>query len=156
MTDRQYTFKELELMLSKYKDYLKELNLLELSIRHPIQQVDENIGGGTSNVKPHDSMLRTLIKLEECEEIKTYTDIGLAIENTFASLPKDKQDAMMEFYINRRKGPFRGHAKRVAAKLYIDASTLYRWRVEITILFAQKLKDSTTLHDIEQKTMVKC
>jgi len=152
----EYTFEELERMLSKYKDYLKELNLLELSIRHPIQQVDENIGGGTSNVKPHDSMLRTLIKLEECEEIKTYTDIGLAIENTFASLPADKQEAMMEFYINRKKGPFRGHAKRVAAKLYVDASTLYRWRVEITTIFAQKLNNCTTLHDIATKSVVKC
>lgn len=151
MTEQEYTFKELELKLSKYKDYLKELNLLELSIRHPIQPEDGNIGGGRSNVKPHDSMLRTLIKLEECEEIKTYTHIGLAIENTFASLPEHKQEAMMEFYINRKKGPFRGHAKRVAAKLSIDASTLYRWRVEITILFSQKLKDCITLHDIEEK-----
>jgi len=155
MTEKAHTFKELEMMLSKYKDYLKELNLLELSIRHPISH-EEFDTGRKSNVKPHDSMLRTLIKLEECEEIKTYTDIGLAIEDTFASLPEHQQEAMMEFYINKRNGPFRGHAKRVAAKLIVDASTLYRWRVEITITFAKKLNNRTALHDIEVKEEVKC
>ncbi len=155
MAQNKYTFKELEQMLSKYKDYLKELNLIELSIRHPIQQ-DGFDTGRKSNVKPNDSMLRTLIKLEECEELKTYTEIGLAIENTFAKLPEHLQEAMMEFYINKRNGPFRGHPKRVAAKLNIDASTLYRWRVEITILFYKKLQICTALHDIAQNEEVKC
>ena len=82
--------------------------------------------------------------------------IGIAIENTYASLPYDKQKAMMEFYINRRNGPFRGHAKRVAAKLYIDASTLYRWRTEITSVFEDELRICTALHDIDAETMVKC
>ena len=140
MTEKEYTFKELEMMLSKYKEYLERLNMIELSIRHPASREEFDTGRRT-NVKDHDSMLRTLIKIEEREELKLFKVIGIAIENTYASLPYDKQKAMMEFYINRRKGPFRGHAKRVAAKLYIDASTLYRWRVEITILFAQKLKD---------------
>ena len=140
MTEKEYTFKELEMMLSKYKEYLERLNMIELSIRHPASREEFDTGRRT-NVKDHDSMLRTLIKIEEREELKLFKVIGIAIENTYASLPYDKQKAMMEFYINRRKGPFRGHAKRVAAKLYIDASTLYRWRTEITILFAQKLKD---------------
>ena len=155
MTDKEYTFKELEMMLSKYKEYLERLNMIELSIRHPASREEFDTGRRT-NVKDHDSMLRTLIKIEEREELKLFKVIGIAIENTYASLPYDKQKAMMEIYINRRNGQCRGHAKRDAAKLYIDASTLYRGRGEITILFAQKLKDSTTLHDIEQKTMVKC
>lgn len=140
MTEKEYTFKELEMMLSKYKEYLERLNMIELSIRHPASREEFDTGRRT-NVKDHDSMLRTLIKIEEREELKLFKVIGIAIENTYASLPYDKQKAMMEFYINRRKGPFRGHAKRTAAKLHIDASTLYRWRTEITILFAQKLKD---------------
>ena len=140
MTQKEYTFKELEMMLSKYKEYLERLNMIELSIRHPASREEFDTGRRT-NVKDHDSMLRTLIKIEEREELKLFKVIGIAIENTYASLPYDKQKAMMEFYINRRKGPFRGHAKRVAAKLSIDASTLYRWRVEITIIFAKKLND---------------
>jgi len=156
MTDKEYTFKELELMLSKYKDYLKELNLIELSIRHPIQEVDNNIGGGRSNVKPHDSMLRTLIKLEEHEQLNKYKVIGIAIENTFASLPEHQQEAMMEFYINKRHGPFRGHPKRVAAKLSIDASTLWRWREVIVKKFDEELTSCTALHDFSNKTVVKC
>lgn len=155
MTDKEYTFKELEQMLSKYKEYLERLNLIELSIRHPISREEFDTGRRT-NVKDHDSMLRTLIKIEEREELKLFKEIGIAIENTFASLPEDKQKAMMEFYINRRKGPFRGHAKRVAAKLHIDASTLYRWRETITNVFAEELKCCTTLHDIADKKVVKC
>lgn len=155
MTDKEYTFKELELMLSKYKDYLKELNLIELSIRHPIQH-EEFDTGRKSNVRPNDSMLRTLIKLEEHEQLNKYKVIGIAIENTFASLPEHQQEAMMEFYINRRKGPFRGHAKRTAAKLRIDASTLYRWRTDITNVFEAELRICTALHDIDAKTVVKC
>lgn len=155
MTEQEYTFKELEMMLSKYKEYLERLNLIELSIRHPMSREEFDTGRRT-NVKDHDSMLRTLIKIEEREELKTFKEIGIAIENTFASLPADKQKAMMEFYINRRKGPFRGHAKRVAAKLHIDVSTLYRWRETITNVFEKELKDCTTLHDIDDKTVVKC
>ena len=155
MTDKEYTFKELEMMLSKYKEYLERLNMIELSIRHPASREEFDTGRRT-NVKDHDSMLRTLIKIEEREELKLFKVIGIAIENTYASLPYDKQKAMMEFYINRRKGPFRGHAKRVAAKLYIDASTLYRWRAEITSVFEDELRICITLHDIDKKTMVKC
>ena len=155
MTGKKYTFRELELMLSKYKDYLKELNLIELSIRHPIQH-EEFDTGRRSNVKPNDSMLRTLIKLEEHERLNEYKVIGIAIENTFASLPEHQQEAMMEFYINKRYGPFRGHPKRVAAKLKVDASTLYRWREVIVKKFEKELSDCTALHDFAQKTMVKC
>jgi RinA family phage transcriptional activator len=155
MTETEYTFKELEMMLSKYKDYLKELNLIELSIRHPIQENNFDTGR-KSNVKPNDSMLRTLIKIEECEELEIYTSIGIAIENTFASLPEHQQEAMMEFYINKRNGPFRGHPKRIATKLKIDASTLYRWRVEITNNFASKLNDCIDLHDFDNKKVLKC
>ena len=155
MTDKEYTFKELEMMLSKYKEYLERLNMIELSIRHPASREEFDTGRRT-NVKDHDSMLRTLIKIEEREELKLFKVIGIAIENTYASLPYDKQKAMMEFYINSRKGPFRGHAKRVAAKLYIDASTLYRWRAEITSVFEDELRICTALHDIDAKTMVKC
>ena len=155
MTDKEYTFKELEVKLSKYKDYLKELNLIELSIRHPMQQAEFDTGR-KSNVKPHDSMLRTLIKLEEHEKMNSIKIIGLSIENTYAALPEEKQEAMMEFYINRGKGPYRGHAKRTAAKLRVDASTLYRWREVIVEQFRKELKDCTTLHDIANKTVVKC
>jgi hypothetical protein len=155
MTDKEYTFKELELMLSKYKEYLERLNLIELSIRHPMQMTEFDTGR-KSNVRPNDSMLRTLIKLEEHEQMHTYKKIGIAIENTYAALPEEKQDAMMKFYINRPNGPFRGHAKRTATKLHIDASTLWRWREVIVAQFEIELKRCTALHDIDDKTVVKC
>ena len=67
MTEKEYTFKELEMMLSKYKEYLERLNMIELSIRHPASREEFDTGRRT-NVKDHDSMQRTLIKIEEREE----------------------------------------------------------------------------------------
>lgn len=150
------TFKELEQMLSKYKWYLEKLNLIELSIRYPESRIRiENVGGGKSNVRDNDSMLRTIIRLDEKTELQEYKLIGLAIERTYARLNSDQQKAFMEFYINR-KGPFRGHAKRTAAKVNVDVNTLYRWRCRITEYFNEelaeyyKLKESCmTLHDFD-------
>lgn len=151
------TFKELEKMLSKYKWYLEKLNLIELSIRYPESRIRiENVGGGKSNVRDNDSMLRTIIRLDEKTELQEYKLIGLAIERTYARLNSDQQKAFMEFYINR-KGPFRGHPKRTAAKINVDESTLYRWRRNvITVYFDEELeeyyefkKSCTTLHEFD-------
>lgn len=133
------SFKEMEQMLAKYKWYLKESKLIELSIRYPVTEHDDNVGGGKSSSSSDDSMLRTIIKLEDNEELDRYVRIGRAIENTYAELPADEQKAMMEFYVNRH-GAFRGHAKRTAAKLGIDPSTLYRWRLNIVKAFEKNLE----------------
>ena len=143
LTDK---FKELEVKLSKYKWYLKEAKLIELSIRHPYQISDGNVGGGKSSGGDTDGLLRTLIKIDENDDLNEYVKIGQAIERTYAELPEHLQETMMEFYINR-KGHYRGHPKRCAAKLRVDVSTLYRWRAEIVVEFDKQLKKSTMLHD---------
>ena len=144
MTDK---FKELEVKLSKYKWYLKEAKLIELSIRHPYKLTDGNVGGGKSSGGDTDGALRTLIKIDENDDLNEYFKIGKAIERTYAELPDYLQKTMMDFYINR-KGHYRGHPKRCAAKLNIDVSTLYRWRNEIVKEFYKQLNDSSTmLHD---------
>lgn len=134
------SFKELEKKLTRYKWYLKESKIIELSIRYPIRENDENIGGGSRNTRDNDNNLRTLIKLEENEDLSEYIEIGKAIEKTYAELPDYKKEAMMEFYINRKNHPYRGHPKRVAAKLNIDVKTLYRWRMDIVDEFKENLK----------------
>ncbi len=139
MTDK---FKELEVKLSKYKWYLKEAKLIELSIRHPYQISDGNVGGGKSSGGDTDGALRTLIKIDENDDLNEYVKIGQTIERTFAVLPDHLQEAMMEFYINK-KGHYRGHPKRCAAKLNVDVKTLYRWRCEIIVEFdRQSSKDA--------------
>lgn len=131
-------FKDLEVKLSKYKWYLKEAKQLELSIRYPYQLADNNVGGGKYSGGDNDKLLSTLIKIDENEDLNKYVNIGQAIERTYAALPEHLQEAMKEFYINR-KGPYRGHPKRCAAKLNVDASTLYRWRNEIAGEFNKQL-----------------
>lgn len=139
LTDK---FKKLEVKLSKYKWYLKEAKLIELSIRHPYQISDGNIGGGKSVGGDTDGLLRTLIKIDENDDLNECIEIGKAIERTYAELPEHLQETMMEFYINR-KGHYRGFPKRCAAKLNVDAKTLYRWRCAIVVEFdKQLLKDA--------------
>lgn len=133
-------FKELEVKLSKYKWYLKEAKQLELSIRYPYQLADGNVGGGKSTGGDNDKLLSTLIKIDENEDLNKYVKIGKAIERTYAELPDYLQETMMEFYINR-KGHYRGHPKRCAAKLNVDVSTLYRWRTEIVLNFERQLQE---------------
>lgn len=131
-------FKELEVKLSKYKWYLKESKQLELSIRYPYQLADGNVGGGKSTGGDSDKLLSTLIRIDENEILNKYVKIGQAIERTYAELPEHLQEAMMEFYINR-KGHYRGHPKLCAAKLNVDVSTLYRWRTEIVSEFNKQI-----------------
>lgn len=138
MTYLSDKFKELEVKLSKYKWYLKEAKQLELSIRYPYQLADNNVGGGKSSGGDNDKLLSTLIKIDENEDLNKYVNIGQAIERTFAELPEHLQETMIEFYINR-KGHYRGHPKRSAAKLNVDVKTLYRWRCEIVVEFDKQL-----------------
>lgn len=138
MTYLSDKFKELEVKLSKYKWYLKEAKIIELSIRHPYQLSDGNIGGGKSSGGDTDGLLRTLIKIDENDDLNEYIKIGQAIERTYAALPEYLQETMMEFYINR-KGHYRGHPKRCAANLNVDVKTLYRWRCEIVVEFDKQL-----------------
>lgn len=135
---KQPEFKELEVMLSKYKWYFKQAKMIELSIRYPYKQEDDNVGGSRSVSIDNDGMLQTVIKLQEDEKLKEYVDIGLAAQRTFEVLPEYLQEAMLVFYINR-KGHYRGHPKRCAAKLNVDQSTLYRWRLLIAAEFSKQL-----------------
>lgn len=139
MTKEELTFKDMEQMLAKYKWYFKQAKLIELSIRHPHKETDENIGGSRSENINNDGMLQTLIEIEENEKMQDYIKIGMAAQKTYEVLPEYLQEAMLEFYINR-KGPYRGHPKRCAAKLNVDQSTLYRWRMVIVEEFSQQLK----------------
>lgn len=136
---KQPDFKELEVMLSKYKWYFKQAKMIELSIRYPHQQQDENIGGGRSSKIDNDGMLHTIVKMQEHEDLNDYINKGLAAQRTYEALPEHLQETMLMFYINR-KGTYRGHAKRCAAKLNVDESTLYRWRQRIAAEYSKELK----------------
>ena len=134
----EINFKKLEVKLSKYKWYYKQAKMIELSIRYPHKLQDENIGGSRSVSMDNDAMLQTLVKVQEDERLQEYISIGLAAQRTFDALPDHLQEAMLEFYINR-KGHYRGHPKRCAAKLNVDPKTLYRWRQEIIHEFNKQL-----------------
>lgn len=138
LLDEQLDFKDLEVKLSKYKWYFKQAKMIELSIRHPYKEEDGNIGGSRSVSIDNDGMLQTLVKMQENERLQEYIGIGLAAQRTYEVLPDHLQETMLEFYINR-KGHYRGHPKRCAAKLNVDVKTLYRWRWEIIHEFNKQL-----------------
>lgn len=147
--------KELEKKLSKYKFYIRESKIIELSIRFPTkrEEVDTGVRSVTVN---NDSMLQTLIKLEENDNLNEYRKIGAAIEETYANVDEYLQKCMRVFYFDRT-GPFRGHVRSCSARLNVDPKTLWNWRVEITNVFSKNLdKRFPTIPDIEGKNEVKC
>lgn len=131
-------FKELEKELSKYKFYIRESKIIELSIRFPTKPNEFDVGIRSSFVG-NNSMLQTLIKLEDNEKLNEYRQIGAAIEVTYANVATHLQECMRVFYFNRT-GPFRGHVRASALKLNVDPKTLWNWRIEITTKFNEALK----------------
>ena len=148
-------FKELEQKLSKYKFYLRESKIIELSIRFPTKPNEHDVGI-RGNIPNNDSMLQTLIKIEDDEKLNEYRKIGAAIEETYANVEEHLQKCMKVFYFDRI-GPFRGHVRATSAKLNVDPKTLWNWRIEITNEFKKNIEARfPTIPDNEGKNEVKC
>ena len=147
-------FKELEQKLSKYKFYLRESKIIELSIRFPTKPNEHDVGI-RGNIPNNDSMLQTLIKIEDDEKLNEYRKIGAAIEETYANVEEHLQKCMKVFYFDRT-GPFRGHVRATSAKLNVDPKTLWNWRIEITNEFKKNLDERfPTIPDNEGKSVIK-
>lgn len=147
-------FAELEKELAKYKFYLRESKIIELSIRFPTKPNEHDVGI-RGNLPNNDSMLQTLIKIEENEDLEKFRKKGAAIEDTYANVPEHLQKCMKVFYFDRT-GPFRGHVRATSAKLNVDPKTLWNWRIDITNEFKKNLdKRFPIIPDIKGKNEVK-
>lgn len=131
----QYTDEELESMICNYRQIRDGLKRIRESIMTPYIIEDTNIGGGSSGFLSKPTEM-TAIKLAENDDLNAIKNIGLAIENTYAALPPDKQKMMLAYYIDRKPNI---KNKEVAKQLHMDRTTLWRWNIEIVNLYRKEL-----------------
>lgn len=132
----QYTDDELEIMISNYRQLRSQLKNIRESIMVPHVIQDTNIGGGSSGFISNPTEM-TALRLAEDDTLNDIKNIGLAIENTYALLPKDKQKMMMLYFIDRDPNV---KEIEVAARLFIDRTTLWRWKNQIIKMYKLELK----------------
>jgi len=132
----QYTDDELEIMISNYRQLRSQLKNIRESIMVPHVIQDTNIGGGSSGFISNPTEM-TALRLAEDDTLNDIKNIGLAIENTYALLPKDKQKMMMLYFIDRDPNI---KEIEVAARLFIDRTTLWRWKNQIIKMYKLELK----------------
>lgn len=132
----QYTDKELEIMIRNYRQLREQLKNIRESIMVPHTITDTNIGGGSSGRLSNPTEM-TAIRLSEDDILNEIKNIGLATENTYALLPRDKQKMMMMYFID----PVPNLKDReIAERLFINRSTLWRWKNEVIALYKKELE----------------
>ncbi|WP_280512911.1 hypothetical protein [Carnobacterium inhibens] len=135
MTYLQYTDKELEIMISNYRQLRVQLLRIRENIMVPHVITDTNTGGGSSGFLSNPTEM-TAIRLAEDDGLNDIKNIGLAIENTYALLPKEKQKMMLAYFIDRDP---KLKDKEIARRLYIDRTTLWRWKNQIRQIYKNEL-----------------
>lgn len=131
----QYTDKELEIMISNYRQLRVQLLRIRENIMVPHVITDTNTGGGSSGFLSNPTEM-TAIRLAEDDGLNDIKNIGLAIENTYALLPKEKQKMMLAYFIDRDP---KLKDKEIARRLYIDRTTLWRWKNQIRQIYKNEL-----------------
>lgn len=131
----QYTDKELEIMISNYRQLRGQLLNIRETIMVPHVIKDTNTGGGSSGFLSNPTEM-TAIRLAENGDLNDIKNMGLAIENTYALLPKEKQKMMLAYFIDRDP---KLKDKEIARRLYIDRTTLWRWKNQIRQIYKNEL-----------------
>ena len=146
-----YTDKELEIMICNYNQLRLQLQSIRENIMTPYTITDTNIGGGTAgNISNPTEMMA--IRLTDDDVLNEIKNIGLAVENTFASLPHDKQKMMKAYFIERDHSITE---TEVARRLHIGRSTLWRWKNEIIRLYKKELETLERKEKMKHRETIK-
>ena len=124
---RSGAFKHVESELYHYHETLKELERMRYEILHGGAQVDENIGGGKSNL-PGDPTGQKAIALVTNRQINELEKIVQAIDFVILALPLEKQKLVQKKYWDR---PQTLTWDGIALELNVSRITAMRWRQEI-------------------------
>lgn len=123
---KKITFKKVESEWYGYHETLKEIAKLRQEIMNPVQEVDENIGGGQSNI-PGAPTERIATRLVTSKQLTYLTEIASAIERVYNALPDNyKELARLRYWSNKDK-TWDG----VAMDLNVSRRQAIRWRDEI-------------------------
>lgn len=131
----QYSDKELEVILSNYKYFLKLLENPRLNILYPFMITDTNTGGGSAGriSNPTES---TAVSLAESSTMNIELHVK-AIQATYSKMAVDQKRMMEVYYFERSYGM---KEKDIASRLNTDRSNLWRWRKAICKELRKQLK----------------
>ena len=120
------TFKKIEAEWFKYRQTVKEIQMLREEIMNPPKEYDENIGGGRGSEigKPTE---RIATRLTTNKQLRYLTEIADAIEEVYNALPDDYKKLVQLRYWSNRDLTWDG----VALKLNVSRRQAIRWRDDI-------------------------
>lgn len=132
---RKGAFKHVESELHAYFDTQKEIIRIKNEILHGSGSIDENVGGGKSNL-PGDPTGRMAVLLTSHRRLDHLQSIVNAIDSVYNGLPKEKQKLVKLKYWTR---PLCLTWDGIAMELSISRITAIRWRDEIVVCIADKI-----------------
>ena len=125
--------KYIESEIVNYKKTKLEYQRLENEILYGQNNIDENIGGGKSNI-PISTVENRVIKRIESKQLQRLESVINAIEGVYMSLDSEKQEFLRLCFWERRFS-----MNGLANKLCISRATAFRWKYEIIDSIAVEL-----------------
>ena len=123
---RKTTFKHIEAEWYNYHHTLQEIARLREEIINPFREVDENIGGGKSNITG-DPTGRIATRLATSKQIQHLEEVVNAIEKVYNALPNDYKNLVRVRYWSNKKMSW----DEIADEIHVHRTTAMRWRNEI-------------------------
>lgn len=132
---RKGTFQHVESELYAYHETKKEIVRLKNEILYASNPVDENVGGGRSNL-PSDPTGRKVVLMTSHRKIEQLERIVDAIESVVEKLPPEKRELVkLKYWTHPQTLTWEG----IAQKLNCNRATAFRWRDEIVYAIAEKI-----------------
>ncbi|EZP77606.1 phage transcriptional regulator, RinA family protein [Parageobacillus genomosp. 1] len=132
---KKATFKHIEAELYCYHDTLKEIDRLRKDIMFCREEVDENVGGGRSNLpsSPTERIGTILLTHKKLQQLET---IANAIQLVFDRVPDEyKRLIQLKYWTKPQRYTWDG----IADQLHISKRQAMRWRDEIIYAIAEVL-----------------
>lgn len=135
MTISKGAFRHVESELYAYHETRKEIVRLKNEVLYGSASMDENVGGGRSNL-PGDPTGRTAVMLVSHRKIEQLERIIDSVESVVSQLPEKKRQLMqMRYWARPQTLTWDG----IAQKVERDRATLIRWRNEIVKEIANRI-----------------
>lgn len=90
-------------LLVDYPDYEKHVERRNFELRHPIGEIDENVGGGRAQFKQNDTVDRMLIRIDEDNYLNALRHEHYIIRACFEDADEDVQKICQELYFKKSK-----------------------------------------------------
>lgn len=101
-----------------------EIKMREQELRHPLTEIDENVGGGRAQYKQSYSVENTMIKLETDVKLNRLTEQRVAIIDAINTFDHEHREVLSQHYRQRISWD------QIALIHHTDRRTVIRWRDE--------------------------